>query len=173
MYVFAKIVLIVLAIIAFFEGVGAYSQAKAITHQMYAGLWFVVFSVSLGTAGIISALTREVEAMAELKSFLQRIKNRAAPKQAAAEAVDETRVVAKPEQTKPVPGPGREQIASRQCPYCGADVQVDATNCSKCTRILNQYVPCPKCKTDISHRPSECPGCGSKINWRSASDSTK
>lgn len=173
MYVFAKIVLIILAIIAFFEGVGAYSQAKAITHQMYAGIWFMVFSVSLGTAGIISALTREVEAMAELKVFLQRIKNRTSPKQAAAEPVDKVQKIAEPTAVKPEPRKAQEQNVRRQCPYCGAETPAEAKSCPTCTRVLNPYVPCPKCKADISHKPSECPQCGSKITWRSASDSTK
>jgi hypothetical protein len=176
MYAFAKIILIILAFFAFFEGISAYSQAKSAFHQIYAAVWFAVFAISFGASGIISALTREAEAMAELKSFLQRIKNKATPKQATAgdsDKVAETVSKSAPKRSEVHPESENERKTNRQCPYCGAENPLEAKSCQTCTRILNRYIPCPKCKTDISHKPAECPGCGGRITWGATPDSTK
>lgn len=175
MYVFAKVVLAILAFIALFEGVGAYSQAKSAFHQIYSAVWFAVFAISLGTAGIISALTREVEVMTELKTYFRRIKDKASAKRTCAEPLNEAQKLldAKPEDPVQKVSSEQEHISSRECLHCGTEMSAEAKSCPTCTRIMNPYTPCPRCKADISHRPSECPECDAKITWRSASVTTK
>lgn len=174
MYVFAKVVLVILALIAIFEGIGAYNEAKSAFHQIYSAVWFAIFAISLGSAGIISALTREAEVMTELKAFLWRIKDKASAKEAAAESPNKAQNSSDPNPETPPQKVSSEPSAStRGCLHCGTEMSADAKSCPTCTRIMNPYTPCPKCKADISHRPSECPECGSRITWRSASDTTK
>lgn len=170
-----KIVLIALAFIAFSEGTGAYNQAKAITHQIYAGIWFIVFAVSLGSVGIISALTKDVGILAKLNEYFQRITSIASANQADTGEAEQAPAPEQEKATQEKPQQIHEQKreTTRECPYCGADNLMDAKSCGACTRILKDYVPCPKCNADISHRPAECPGCGSQITWRNASDITK
>lgn len=174
MYVFAKVVLVILALIAIVEGIGAYSEAKSAFHQIYSAVWFAVFAISLGSAGIISALTRDAEVMSDLKAFLWRVKDKVSAKQATAEPLNKSQDKSDHKPETPTQKVSSERRAStRECLHCGTEMSADAKSCPTCTRIMNPYIPCPKCKADISHRPSECPECGSKITWRSASDTTK
>jgi|GEM_PF-6155936 len=56
-YRFIQTVLVILSCYALLEGFSGFSNAQSSFHQIYATVWLAVFAISIGSVGIMNAVS--------------------------------------------------------------------------------------------------------------------